>query len=64
VRTSIHHSLIFALVLLLGQWLSFAHELQHPSLDSDIDCQLRVHAQNLASGVAPAAAAPFVAAPA
>ncbi|HSW13411.1 MAG TPA: hypothetical protein VLI06_11265 [Solimonas sp.] len=55
MRSRFRHSLILALVLLLGQWLSFAHEIQHPALDSDVDCQLCVHAQNLASGAAPTA---------
>jgi len=57
VHTRVHHSLILALVLLLGQWLAFAHEIQHPALDLDLDCQLCVHAQNLGSGAAPAKAA-------
>ncbi|PPE75939.1 hypothetical protein C3942_03395 [Solimonas fluminis] len=56
MRVRTHHSLLLALALLLGQWLAFAHELQHPALGADVDCQLCVHAHNLASG-APAAAA-------
>lgn len=54
VRIRTRHSVLLALALLLGQWLAFAHELQHPALGGDVDCQLCVHAQNLASGAAPA----------
>jgi hypothetical protein len=58
VRVQTHHSLLLALALLLGQWLAFAHELQHPALGSDVDCQLCVHAHNLASGAPAHAATP------
>ncbi|WP_162932513.1 hypothetical protein [Solimonas sp. K1W22B-7] len=54
MRLRPRHSILLALALLLGQWLSFAHQLQHPALNGDVDCEFCVHAQNLASG-APAA---------
>ncbi len=54
VRFRTRHSVLLALALLLGQWLSFAHQLQHPALSGDVDCEFCVHAQNLASGAAAA----------
>lgn len=50
-----HRSLILALALLLGQWLAFAHALQHPALLDDPACALCVHAQSLGSGALAAA---------
>lgn len=58
MRIRTHHSLLLALALLLGQWMAFTHELQHPALGGDVDCQLCVHAQNLASGAPAATATP------
>lgn len=50
-----HHAWLLALALMLGQWLVFAHGLQHSALADDPACSLCVHAQQLGSG-APSAA--------
>ena len=62
MRVRAHHSLLLALALLVGQWLVLAHELQHPALGGDLDCQLCAHVHNLASGAPPAVAASELAA--
>lgn len=52
------HHLTFALALLLGQLLAFAHGFEHRALAPDVTCQLCLHAQGLDS----AATTPVVAA--
>lgn len=61
VRVRAWQSLLLVLALLVGQWLVLAHELQHPALGGDLDCQLCVHAHNLASGAPPAVTTPDLA---
>ncbi|SEP90164.1 hypothetical protein SAMN04488038_102151 [Solimonas aquatica] len=50
-----HRPWLLALALMLGQWLVFAHGLQHPALADDPACSLCVHAQQLGSGTLSAA---------
>lgn len=63
MRLNRFHHLSFALALLLGQLLTFAHGFEHRALAPEATCQLCVHAQGLDSGAtSPAmAAAWFVA---
>ncbi|MDD3763250.1 MAG: hypothetical protein PHP86_08185 [Nevskiales bacterium] len=42
---------LLILALVLGQWLVFAHTLQHPSLASELHCQICLHAHGLDSGI-------------
>lgn len=42
---------LLLLALILGQWLTFAHALQHPVLSAGEQlCQIGVHAQGLDAG--------------
>lgn len=50
------YSLILALALLLGQWLAFAHGLEHPALSAHADCSACVHVHHLGSAARQAAA--------
>lgn len=45
IRRALPSSLLLALVLLLGQWLTLAHAFEHPALAQDAACQFCVHAQ-------------------
>ena len=49
------HSLVLVLALLLGQWLTFAHGLEHPALSVHADCGACVHVHHLGSGAQQAA---------
>jgi hypothetical protein len=49
-RPSSFRLLLLALALVLGQWLSLAHDFQHPALKVDAACQICVHAQGLDGG--------------
>lgn len=51
--------LLLALALLLTQWLSFAHALEHPALSQDKACSVCVLGLNLDGG-APLPASPAV----
>ena len=53
-------TLLLALALLLTQWLSFAHALEHPALAQDKACSVCVLGMNLDGG-APLPASPAVA---
>lgn len=55
---------LLALVLILGQWLTVAHSLQHaaPSDDGgELSCALCLHGQRLDHAAAPTVATPVVA---
>lgn len=54
MQTRSRQSLILALALLLGQWLTFAHDWQHPAAAADVNCQICLHAPNLSTGAPPA----------
>lgn len=51
------HSLLLVLALLLGQWLTFAHGLEHSALSSHVDCVACAHANHLGNGAKPASTA-------
>lgn len=55
------HPLLLAFALLLTQWLSFAHALEHPALAQDKACAVCAIGINLDGG-APLPASPAVAA--
>lgn len=60
MRTRRMPTLLLALALLLTQWLSFAHALEHPALAQDKACSVCVLGMNLDGG-APLPASPAVA---
>lgn len=53
MRAPTLHSLLLALVLVLGQWVSFAHAGKHSALSpvADQSCEFCLHAQGLGMGV-------------
>ncbi|MGQ0619051.1 MAG: hypothetical protein ACT4QA_03890 [Panacagrimonas sp.] len=55
MRLRFRHQVIFALALLLGQWLNLAHAYEHPALSADLHCEICLHAQGLDSGAVAAA---------
>jgi hypothetical protein len=59
MRTRRLPSLLLGLALLLTQWLSFAHALEHPALSPDKTCSICVLGLNIDSG-APLPASPAV----
>jgi hypothetical protein len=49
---------ILGVALLLGQWLTLAHAIEHPALSPEQVCQICLHGQGLDSGaIAPTAVA-------
>jgi hypothetical protein len=60
MRTRRIPTLLLGLALLLTQWLSFAHALEHPALSADKTCSICALGINIDGG-APLPASPAVA---
>lgn len=50
MRATPYKALALALALIMGQWLSLVHGLQHPATLADADCTVCIHISQLGSG--------------
>ena len=64
LNTSLRNA-ILGVALLLGQWLTVAHAVEHPALSTETVCQICLHGQLDSGALAPRLAAlpAFVAVP-